>query len=532
MFATGTASNYADLLQRLNTFLSAKGSAFGLAYAGAGNGTLTGLSGGASSVAETFTLTATSPTSFSVVGSLAGSIGPATIGTPFVHARLELLLTAGSSAFQAGDVFTLSTAPPWLSRRKTLGARVTATQVSAGRLAAANLVDGKNALGGTGWQVNSPITLPQDVEFTFFEAETIASYQLAAFDAGYTGYLPSAWDFQYWTGSAWTTLDSRTGQIDWTPTGVRSYAIGAPVSATRYRLHITAIPWSTTMFLGAVRLLRASGVDAAFSQVIWEAPGNDGNSQILCGAHAFERQDADYFDWELASFDGYLASSLWRQQAGFQGKALLPLWNDAIPYWFIANGRRAIIIAKIGTQYEMAYLGLLDPYFSPQQWPYPAALGAPLVLGPTLPDWNSTAFRWSNATGAHRSPTHADAGSNTDPAYFQLRVRNWDGNWLGVEASVNDLSGGSPVGSGRGIIWPYRCGISLLDANLDGSYCLWPVMLNLPGPNTVGQLGGVAAVTGQGLAAESLIRLGAVDWMVLPNVTRTSRGDFCAVALD
>ena len=62
MFTSGTADNYADLLDRLHTFLTAKGSAFGLTYSGTGDGTLTGYSGGASSVAETFTITATSAT--------------------------------------------------------------------------------------------------------------------------------------------------------------------------------------------------------------------------------------------------------------------------------------------------------------------------------------------------------------------------------------------------------------------------------------------------------------------------------------
>ena len=59
MFSIGTATDYNDLLERLNTFLTAKGSAFGLAYSGSGDGRLTDYSGGPSSVAETFTITAT-----------------------------------------------------------------------------------------------------------------------------------------------------------------------------------------------------------------------------------------------------------------------------------------------------------------------------------------------------------------------------------------------------------------------------------------------------------------------------------------
>ena len=104
MWMSGTAADYLDLLDKLNDFLTLKGSAFGLSYAGTGNGTFTAYSGGASSVAETFTITATSATNWTVVGSVSGSIGPATTGTPFAHAKLAFTITAGGTAFVAGDL--------------------------------------------------------------------------------------------------------------------------------------------------------------------------------------------------------------------------------------------------------------------------------------------------------------------------------------------------------------------------------------------------------------------------------------------
>lgn len=531
MFSSGIASHHVDLLDRLNTFLTAKGSAFGLTYTGTGNGALTAYSGGPSSVAETFTITATSPTSFDVTGSVTGSIGPATVGSPFVHANLEFLLTAGATPFTAGDTFTLSTAPPWVGFRKSLGARVTATQANTGQWAAQNLVDGKNETGGSYWRVDSPVTIPQNVEFALFQAETITSYQMAAFDASHM-YMPRAWHFQYWDGVSWQTLDTRTGISNWTTNDVKTFTIASPVSATRYRLRITDIQY-TLVILGAVRLLRADGIDAAFSQTIWQAPGNDGNSEIFCGARAFERLDTDYFNWELAAFDGHQASFLWRQQAGHHGRLYVPLWNEAIPYWMVANGRRAIVVAKVHNQYEVAYLGLLDPYFSPGQWPYPIALGGSLAFGTALPAWNSTSWRWTNVTTQHAAFTHSDPGTTASVAIerYQMRARNWDGSWMGFESAVNGLFNTAP-GAGRAQIWPYRCGLTLLDRNIDQSFTLWPVMLNTAAPNTIGQLSGVACVTGQGATAETLIRLGAVDWIVLPNINRIERGDFFAVALD
>lgn len=529
MFTTGTASDYTNLLDRLNTFLTTKGSAFGLTYAGTGTGTLTAYSGGASSVAETFTITATSSSSFTVVGTVTGSIGPATVGTPFAHATIEFTLTAGGTAFISGDVFTLATAPKWTELRKTLGAVVLASDGNTGVNGAQNLVDGKNALSSRYWRADGPYTDPQEIEFTFSETETIASYQLSAFSESYPSYMPRAWTLQYWTGSAWSDLDSQVDELSWGTTEIRTFTVSSPVSATRYRLHLTAFQTTSFVQIGAVRLLRSDGVDAAFSQTIWEAPGNDGDSEILVGVHGFERQDADYFNWEVASFDGYLSSSSWRSQAGHHGKLYVPLWDAAIPYWFIVDGRRVVVIAKLNTQYEVAYLGLLEPFFTPQQWPYPIALGGSLAFGPTIPAWNSVEWRWSNSEYEHSAFPLSDSNNESDVEDRHMRARSWSGAWRGFSSR---RGGSTPLFASDDVIWPWASGLATLDVNLDGSYSRWPVLLNSIVPNTIGELSGVACVTGQALTAETLIRDGVIDWIALHNIFRTDRDEFFAIALD
>ena len=249
MFTTGTATDYNDLAERLHTFLTAKGSAFGLAYTGTGDGILTGYSGGASSVAETFTITATSPTSFDVTGSVTGSIGPATVGTPFAHANLEFLISAGGTPFVAGDEFVLSTAPKWTSLRRSRGCRLEATQGNDGQYAVQNLVDGKldifpfsiSSLTSRSWNIYTTVTLPQEVEIEFFEPVTIAAYELTLHDT--SGQAPNDWEMQYWDGGAWVTLDTQMGIIfyDGIP---QTFTIASPVAATRYRWHITGLRYT------------------------------------------------------------------------------------------------------------------------------------------------------------------------------------------------------------------------------------------------------------------------------------------------
>jgi flagellar hook protein FlgE len=76
-----------------------------------GNGTITGVGATSATVAQTVTLTATSPTTFNVVGSVSGSLGTATVGVPFTSAQLNFTINAGSTAFATGDTATIATTP-------------------------------------------------------------------------------------------------------------------------------------------------------------------------------------------------------------------------------------------------------------------------------------------------------------------------------------------------------------------------------------------------------------------------------------
>ncbi len=542
-FYTGTASNFLDLANQVKAYLTGNGSAYGRTYSGVGTGEMSDFRGGTSSVAETFTITATSATSWTVVGSVSGSIGPATTGALFNHAKIHFLISAGGTPFQAGDVWHISTANKWASSRTAEGAVLTATQGNGGQFGVQNLADGKSTADDDRiWRVLTPVTLPQDIEISFRGgAKTLTHYELAYFTNQFYSYAPSAWTFDYWNGSAWVTLDTQSGVTTWSPTEVKRFAIGTPASSALYRLHITATPYpADRLILGAIRAYTASnfGRDEIFGEFIFKALGNDGVSAFYSGIHLFERQDADYFNWEVASFDGFNTNGRFYEQAGIERRVYLPLKNGTMPYWLIYNGRRAVLVVSVGTGYEIAILGAgLDPYFSPAQWPMPILFGASLAFGEAarLPFWDSTEWRYSNGSNHHRSPVHSDHGYLyvyvKNHEWYQLRARHVDGSWFGCESTVEDIATATPA-SDQAIVWPFRCGMTNLDQNPDGGKTLWPIMICLPAPDIIGELSGVAYVSGQGLTAESLIRRGMVDWLVLPNITRTDRDDWFAVALD
>jgi hypothetical protein len=77
-------------------------------YSGTGDGTISSTLHPGAAVAETITLTATSATSFTVVGSTTGAMGTLTVGTTFVSDQITIDITAGGTPFVATDEFVIT----------------------------------------------------------------------------------------------------------------------------------------------------------------------------------------------------------------------------------------------------------------------------------------------------------------------------------------------------------------------------------------------------------------------------------------
>jgi hypothetical protein len=398
-YEIGTATNYADLLNKLNTFLTAKGTAYYPTYTGTGNGIISAWDGGVSSIAETFTLTATGATAFDVVGSITGSIGSATVGTPFVHANVVFTLTAGTTPFIAGDIFLINTASPWVSMRAVAG-----------------------------------------------------------------------------------------------------------------------------------------------SEMIWKAKGNDDTREIYVGVYCFSDGGGDYYNWRLQGFTAYTPGNTFFNQPGCIGvlsvpSPVLPLWNGSIPYWFVANGQRVIIVAKISSVYEHAYLGLINPYIAPGTWPLPLFIGGGLAYS-SEPAVGSVLWKYSNNTvnaGAYWCGSMVGGVvANACPG----RLRRVDGVWMGFNYFTNYLVGSNYPGQ----MWPYSTIVNpvlVLRENLDGTYPLLPIILSSDDGvvagndvNVWGELDGVKATSGYVQSSENTITEGFITQVVFQNIFRVTNDSFCVVALD
>lgn len=109
-----TYSSGALLLEGLHAFLL-KGHALPPVYSGTGTGYIDDALGTASSVFEIITITFTSSTTFSVTGSVSGSLGTGSVGAAFSSAVFTGAVVAGATAFVSGDTITISMTAPWTS---------------------------------------------------------------------------------------------------------------------------------------------------------------------------------------------------------------------------------------------------------------------------------------------------------------------------------------------------------------------------------------------------------------------------------
>lgn len=75
-------------------------------FTGMGDGTLTGITASSTAVKpQSFTVTFTSSSTFTVRGSISGYAGTGTVGVPFTSTRVNFTVTAGSTPFESGDAF-------------------------------------------------------------------------------------------------------------------------------------------------------------------------------------------------------------------------------------------------------------------------------------------------------------------------------------------------------------------------------------------------------------------------------------------
>lgn len=261
------------------------------------------------------------------------------------------------------------------------------------------------------------------------------------------------------------------------------------------------------------------------SSALFRAPGLSGLESIYFGFSLHADVGLDAYAIGQWMFRDYNAALGHLEQPGISDRVYLPIWNTAMPYWFVANGQRLMIAAKVSTVYPSSHAGKLLPSGTPGEYPQPYYLAAPVALATT---------RWSTISESDRS--FFDPGTSA-------RISVPGASWKSV-INFFESAGESGVGSGANYVWPYNgnpvgnfvplARYRELRGNIDATYSLWPLMVIGANPELeiYGEIDGAYAVSGFNNASENTVTIAAVPHLVVQNMHRTARPYYTAIRLE
>lgn len=263
--------------------------------------------------------------------------------------------------------------------------------------------------------------------------------------------------------------------------------------------------------------------DGTAKTLTLKAPGLTGTEDITLAVRTVADVANDTYQLGFQLSQAYDAGFDHFNQPGNSGERFMPIWNQAMPYWIVANGQRLILVAKVSTVYVAAYMGKFLEYGTPGEYPQPYYCGACT---------SSAAVRWSVANANFRGFQNPGTGA---------RILLPGGTWHDCQNYYDSAGNQAPKGGNQ--VWPYA---STLDGNdqervlynslresIDGSYTLMPLILigNDPDRDQYGELDGAYALSGFGNASENTITIGADTYVVFQDVYRTTRADYWALKL-
>ena len=234
---------------------------------------------------------------------------------------------------------------------------------------------------------------------------------------------------------------------------------------------------------------------------IFKAPGYSGTEEIYMGIKTYQLVSGDFYNWKLGGFTGYVPDNEWENQPGIGNNIGVPLWNNSIPYVFIANGQRAIISAKVENIRNTFYLGKYLPYATPYQYPYP------LCVAGCLPTAAET--RYSDT--AYLSFFQGTSNGN-------LQIKFVDGLWKNPD------------------LWPYNSTHQLrntinLSGTATGYYGIHPIVISTSSLGVLGEFEGLYYISGYNNTAENTIVYGGDTYYIVNDVWRTGFNDYIALRL-
>jgi len=285
----------------------------------------------------------------------------------------------------------------------------------------------------------------------------------------------------------------------------------------------------------------------ANTTVFLEGPGLSATDNIFINIEAYKDPGNNLYNWKIRGADGY--SDLFgidNQLNASPDGTYLGLWDDVIPYWFYASGRRFIVVAKVTTIYHSCYAGFYLPFATPTEYPYPIMIAASLG--------NVTDTYTETGTYDDDSPISMSIGCIVRPALRGMFFRDLNGGWEPVMCNYQDTL---ITSHSNAIVHPYAEGtqqptkgglgfllVTKLRDGLGGDYALTPCTIIRTGYNynknslqhddsellsVWGEFDGPVHISGFGNAVENTVTVGGDTYDVFQNAFRTGTEDYYAI---
>jgi hypothetical protein len=230
--------------------------------------------------------------------------------------------------------------------------------------------------------------------------------------------------------------------------------------------------------------------------------GISGNDELYVGIKPYYNRAGDYYNLNLQGQVGF-ADTIWSNQVSRMAFSI-GTHNLELEYFITCNAQRIMGAIKMNTNYQHFYLGKVNSYVLPHEWPYPLA-----VAGTGA---ESTITRYSGRTGH----PYREIISQNPPLLSLFSTRKPEG-W-----------------SNTSLIYPFA-----IAAYQTGNNRVYPTTYDLATKYTLhpayfyyGELEGVYWVSGYNLQAEDTITVGTKTFICLPIATSRAIGDYIALSME
>lgn len=253
--------------------------------------------------------------------------------------------------------------------------------------------------------------------------------------------------------------------------------------------------------------------------------GFDGQDKIYVPMGLYVDARFTYYSlaaWTARNYDKNNGSSAQFTATGFaNGISVISLWANSIPYWFVANGRRFIVIAKVAHRYMSMYCGFFLPLATDEEYTYPLYIG-----GCHSVFKREYQHQTNQANGSFWKPTF----DNQYVLGGSCSVVSPSGEilYLGTSDMIirNDQTF---IGTLYPYNWDYKIGKTEND-----EYVLLPIeiMEYHPSPQTLGWLDGAMYVSGYENSPERELVIEGKKYVCFPSMVRSGYNDYAAILME